>query len=172
MQKYRYIFITCILSVILLIPFYLRQKDPRLEIYPSVILPSGAGLVQVNNNEINIKTLEIWIFKKDWQKINFEEFLGEIPSWYIYSLVEYEFGLKSKSELFTVNRIPYQFKFGNILFSDNNRSEVRSWLRKRLEILNSSYNFFIIKEAQITFDENMHFKKKEIVNEKLFDVSQ
>lgn len=169
--KYKYIFFTLLLIFVLGIPFYLKQKDARLEIFPAIIFPSGAGLVKLDK-EWKSSSLEIWIFKNSWKKITVEDFLDEIPPWFIYTLTDRKFGLKPLNEQFRVSHIPFTFNFGEIYSNEKNDNQVRVWLRKKLEAQGATKMIFKIKRLNIVFNKKMQIQRKELVNETFIDVSQ
>jgi hypothetical protein len=77
------------------VPFIikLRYGEP-LEVYPSIILPSGAYLVKIKNDTLNIYYSKIYVknSQSQWVVVNVEDILKPIPVQYFYTLSANNFG--------------------------------------------------------------------------------
>lgn len=162
--------LTFVLFLVLWGPFILKLKDPRLEMYPAIIFPSGAGVVKTQLDFLTAKKYEIYGCKNDPVEISKKEFFGDIPVWYFHAVLQGNFGLERYSEKFKLYKPPIQFEIKNT-FTTESVSETKKWLRTRLQELGFEDSSLILRQYEMIY--NVKTKKLEterIVNEKVYDL--
>ncbi len=101
MNQYPNLSLTLLLAFILLPPFALKTLSSRLEPYPAIIFPAGAGKVDVGAREISFRMTSLWgKHEKDntWTRVDVETFWAPIPTQYFGAIVRNSLGLKSAEE--------------------------------------------------------------------------
>lgn len=127
------------LLLILIIPFLLREKyGHNAELFPAVMLPSGAIKVPVGPHERSIKEVNIYGQKNfgEWEKVNTIALLSPIPTQYHKAILYKEFGIK-KTTIKNSSSSSFIAQLKNKLkpreASDIERDSIKIWLKDRLE---------------------------------------
>lgn len=168
MRNYPYLILSLILILVLGIPFILKLKDPRLEIYPAVIFPSGDNIVKTSNSKVSFYQYELYAYNPVLRKIDKDELLGNIPVQYFYPIYEGHFGLEKYSEEFKLYKPPISFRIQNN-YSSHSVEETKNWLKKRLRNSGYSDSVFMVKVFKSTFNlKSQSLESKNEVNEKVF----
>ncbi|NJL83155.1 MAG: hypothetical protein HC890_09725 [Chloroflexaceae bacterium] len=90
---------TILIATILIIPFTLKTFfNYKLEPSIAVILPSGAGKINLNEEVISVRQLSLYGYDSqgDLVKIDPEELLYPLPDRFIYAIASNNFGLQQK----------------------------------------------------------------------------
>ena len=100
-NKFRTIFI---ISVLLVLPFLIKTIDFKLEIFPSVILPSHSDKIKTNR-DVNLVKLELYgiDISGHQKKLNQKKFFKNIPVKYSPWIIRNNFGLNQKREVIIVS---------------------------------------------------------------------
>jgi hypothetical protein len=127
------------LLLILMIPFILREMyGHNAELFPAVMLPSGAIKVPVGIHETSVKEINIYAQKSsgEWEKVNTAVFLSPIPTQYHKAILSKEFGVK-KTDIKNLNPSNFIAQLKNRLksreASDLEKDSIKIWLKNKLE---------------------------------------
>lgn len=168
MNKYFYTILSLVLVILLFVPFMLKLKDSRLEIYPAVIFPSGAGLVNNEEQLIIIHHFDFYGYKDDLVLIDKNRFFGDIPIWYSYAILEGKFGLEKYINEFKLYKPPIKFQIRNN-FTAASVQETKKWIREQLREQNFKDSLLIVKNYRLKYNlETQTLHSKEVVNEQIF----
>ncbi len=122
-----------LLFAALLGPFVLREISQELEIYPAVLMPVGASMVELNDSTITFGEYELVVITADSTAyaVRPAELMGSIPRNYIFPLARSSFGLA---------RPRYQTRWTNWFGKERNwtpaeRRQTINWLRSRMKQL-------------------------------------
>ncbi len=175
-----------IFSVYLLIPFILMvmfNYSSKVEAYPAILMPGGAGKLDLTKEEIEFSSHTVWALDKDGNLTNItnSEVFSEIPSHFMPKLIEYNFGLEIED--FAVNptishrvnantgsvkvRIKSIFKKYIALRKIKNSGTARDWLKKRLEQNNFQKDSIILRQMRISVEPKTRQKTAaKVINER------
>lgn len=152
---------TIIFLLILSIPFFLRWKE--LEPYPSVLMPEGAHIYYRVNGNINVPY--DFLYAKnlvgEWQKVNIDSFMGQVPVQYYPYVVSKIFNSDSIMRNSRRFRIMEELSIDNrYKWAGNERQVLNAWVKERLTAqgLNSS----AIK--RVGYDELIATSTKKVVS--------
>ncbi|MDJ0742560.1 MAG: hypothetical protein QNJ32_04255 [Xenococcaceae cyanobacterium MO_167.B27] len=101
MNQYPNCWLTLLLAFILLPPFALKTLSERLEPYPAIILPSGAGKIDVSVREVSFNRTSLWgkhEKNNTWTRISLETFWPPIPRQYFQPIVRNSLSLKLENQ--------------------------------------------------------------------------
>ena len=163
---------TILLSIALFFPFILRTLSSTLEPYPSILLPSGAGKINLKKEVIKVNNLSIYgyDFQGKLQKVDAVKFLAPIPSQYLYSIARNEFGLSTKTtEEIWIGGFGKSIKLDRKLkpINPENQKLAKLWLSDRLSQLGLSTSSILIRyELRKLAINSGKEVSKEIINEK------
>ena len=123
------------LFFILIIHLFLRFYG--VEPYPAVLLPAGGGSIKKVNNQIDLKSKNLYALDNmgNWKKINITRFLYPIPISYIPNVISNNFGFdvdssSMKSKGFKILR---KLHIVNVsIKSKEEIEEVKNWLKRKL----------------------------------------
>lgn len=161
---------TVLLSFILFVPFILKILNSELEPYPAIILPSGAGKININSKFIEVNNLSIYGYKQGkLQRLDPESFLKPIPSQYIHSIAKNEFGLyKKQQENLHLKILRKKLKLKRKFINFKNQKLAKIWLSKKLKKHQLSPYFIVIRYELRKLDiDNGKELSKQIKNEKI-----
>lgn len=163
--KYINILNTLLILLLLGIPFVIKTIDMRLEIFPSVILPSSSGTINIKENVFVNKT-ELYgvLINKDTVELNKSKFMGKIPLHYLENLISNKFGLKPflvRNEKTNKFSITYNV---HSKVSDAEIKETKIWLRNRLREQHCNDSILIIKKRSIELSPNRVIINKNAIN--------
>ncbi len=171
MRKYPFLLLSISLLLFLGVPFILKLKDPRLEIYPAVIFPSGEGKVKTNQEQYKVFSIELYGYKNGLAKIDKKKFLQRVPVQYLYTIVEGNFGLEEYAEEFKLYKPPVKFTLRNN-FSQETLKITKSWLRERLREQQMNDSAFVLRQYLNTYNVTTKLaESKEILDEKIFKLN-
>ena len=153
----KYILLTIFLSIFLFVPFILKSYNHNFEIYPSIIMPSGASLVK-KTGSINFTSYELY-GKKDGRlyKIDIKKFLEPIPAQYFYAMRKSEFGFEPTSEEFDFLNYGLTFRTYN-RFDSGELKTTQNFYRNKLQKLNFDDSLFIYREYLNTIENSKVLK--------------
>ena len=164
-ENYNYIILTVGLIFFLLIPFVLKLKDQRLEVFPAVIMPSGAGLIN-KKDSITFTTYELYGKRKDSiERIEIKEFLKPIPEWYINHISESNFGLEPFSQEFKLYKSPIKFVNFN-RYSEKEVEKAKTFYQEKLVKLGYDDSLLIFRNYKIQLKDSV--KNKILIHEKYY----
>lgn len=171
-MKFKYITITLIIFLLLFLPFLLKTIDMRLELFPSVILPSSSGTINIDKNRV-VTRMELHgiSLNEDTLQLDKSDFLKPIPKHYLDRLLSYKFGLKEfKYENTKTNKFAIPFKIrSKVTAAEIN--ETKAWLRSRLRKLGCFDSVLIIKRRGIVISPNMSIiDKNSVVNDTVYNL--
>lgn len=149
-SKFKNINLFIFLLIFLGVPYALRIIDYRTEIYPSVVLPFGAGTVNPGD-EISLKIYEIYGYTKDGSLkiLDKSRFLQHIRVGYFDFLYEDRFGLKaSGGHHFNTTRLGIPVSMENKVSAED-KEETKIWLRERLQEQGCKDSVLILKKTQV-----------------------
>ena len=169
----------------LLVPFALSTTAPRLEPYPSIVLPGGADQVRVDQREITSWQMKLWgkNEKGTWIELDPRVFLSPIPVWYVEGIVNREFGLSAAAS----ESVPL-LHFGrvaNALFhtetpvisrpqpSRAELSQTRAWLRAHLHDAGATTSVLRVTIEKVVFEiPGAHSVSRAVVVERVYQLDQ
>lgn len=149
----------------LLIPFILKLKDQRLEIFPSVIMPAGASLIH-KNDSITFGTYELYAKRNDSiKRLEIKEFLKPIPEWYVGHIAQSNFGLESYSQEFKLYKPPIKFINFN-RFTKSELEKTKKFYQKRLKNLGFDDSLLIYRNYRVQLRDSV--QNKILAREKIY----
>lgn len=163
-----YLKISLLVLVLLIVPFVLRIVSPGLEVYPSIVLPSGAGKVRITEGLLTYMTTEIYaktVRSGNLVRLDVAEFLRPIPVQYFHNVVECGFGLDSSYRKEIKSLLFQPIKIDLVKVNEAERAETKSWLRSRLREAGCRDSLLIVQRRALTYDVN----SRELQNDNLFD---
>ena len=158
MNQYPNCSLTLLLTFILLPPFALTTLKPHLEPYPAIILPSGAGKIDVGSKDISFTRIDLWGKReKDntWTRIDLETFWPPIPQQYFYPIVRNSLGLKLEQDEIIKPTKGIGGIINKILSNKITPSEVddaKRWWRKKLVQSGYDSDEIMITSEKVKFD--------------------
>lgn len=168
--KYKYITITLLTFLLLFLPFLLKTIDMRLELFPSVILPSSSGTIDISKNRV-VSRMELHgiALNKDTLQLDKGDFLKPIPKHYLDKLLSYKFGLEEfKEEHTKTNKFSIPFKIRSKV-TEAEINETKAWLRSKLRKLGCLDSVLIIKRRSIVISPEMSvIDNKTVVNDTIY----
>lgn len=142
-------------SLCLGIPFVLRTVCPALEIYPSIVFPARATLVDVSDSDITYSQLELYGLKNGNEvRLDPISFLDPIPLQYLGVLFERDFGLdpeKPKQVYFKYLSIP-NIQIDRSKITAEERAETEKWLQERLIEESCAADTLILRKRKSSID--------------------
>ena len=171
-KNYGYILLTIILSLILIIPFVLKLRNPGLEIYPGIIFPSGAGTFKKTTEIVTIPTFEVYGCKNGIKQVKFSQFFKNVPGQYFSTLRSGNFGLEKFEGVRKIYTPEISFKVEND-FNQSNLKKAQYWFKERLREQNMQDSIFILREYKIDYNINTkNVVSKKLVDERIFDLNE
>lgn len=163
-NNYNYLILTIGLIFFLLFPFILKLKDHRLEIFPSVIMPAGAGLIH-KKDSITFGTYELYAKRNDSiTRIEVKEFLKPIPEWYVSHIARSNFGLDLYSQEFKLYKPPIKFTNFN-RFTNSELIKAQEFYQTRLRSLGFDDSLLIYRDYKVQLRDSA--QNKILVREKI-----
>ena len=139
---------TIFLSAALFLPFFIKLVNPKLELYPAIILPSGAGKIDLKEKSIEVQNLSIYGYNTQGklQKIDVVNFLAPIPRQYLYGIAETEFGLSTQTvDEIKIRGLEKRIEVKRRLISLEKQKLAKAWLSKQLGELGLSTSSILIR---------------------------
>ena len=144
MNRYPNFWLTLLLAIILIPPFVLRTLSERLELYPSILLPSGATRIYLGDKNVTFNRISLWgkhEKNNTWKRINLETFWSPFPRQYFFPIVKNSLGLEldnkkitRTSDKFLINKVAQTM---NKIWSDkitpDEVNDAKDWWRKKLD---------------------------------------
>jgi hypothetical protein len=133
--------VTLTLAVCFVVPFGLRLLAPRLEPYPAVLLPSGAGKIHVGDGRVEFTSNQVWALSPDrrWQRVDCRELLRPIPVQYLGMLVNNKFGLRDDVQApVTLKKLGLRLPIGRPPATAEHKNVTKRWLAAGLSRLGLS----------------------------------
>ncbi len=156
-NNYNYLILTIGLIFFLLLPYMLKLKNRRLEIFPAVIMPAGASLIH-KKDSISFRSHEIYAKRNDSiTRIDVKEFLNPIPEWYLSHIALSNFGLASYSREIKLDKIPIRFTNFN-RFSNSELIKAQKFYQARLKNLGFDDSLFIYRSYKIQLRDSVQNK--------------
>jgi hypothetical protein len=170
--KYKYTVLTVLIFLLLFLPFVLKTLDMRLEIFPSVILPSSSGTIDIDKN-VTVSRMELYGIAQnnDTLQIDKGQFMQPIPKHYLYQLLRNDFGLNAyEYEHAKTNRFALPFKLKSKVTTDE-ITETKAWIRRRIRDLGYKDSVLIVKNRRIVMAPDMSIlDKTTVVNDTIYDL--
>ncbi|MGI9551689.1 MAG: hypothetical protein ACR2MT_10845 [Aurantibacter sp.] len=170
--KFKNIALFIFLIVILGVPTVLRIIDYRLEAYPSIILPFGAGQVELGD-EVKITVNEVYGYSPEGHLKNLDksQFLQCIRVRYFKFLYEDRFGLKEiENQNFETVRFGIAINRESKV-SEEDRMLTKEWLRERLREQGCNDSLLILKKTFVVVKSNGNFHQDTtVVNDAIFEL--
>lgn len=161
----KYLILTVVLFALLIPPFIIKLKNRNLEIFPSIIMPSGAGLIY-KDELITFAAYELYAKQNGvLKKVEIKSFLAPIPEWYINHIAQSDFGFDSVSNEITITKFPITFRNFN-RFVSSELPNVKTFYKKKLQKIGFDDSLFIYRNYNIQVLDS--FKNKILVNEKTY----
>lgn len=147
MNQYPNLWLTSLLALTLIPPFALKFRYPDLEPYPAIILPSGAGKVNVTAKEISFIRDSFWGKRENdtWTRIDKKAFFEPIPVRYLHPLARDSFGLNSAAGKNVI--LPKGVSVSTKKVTPSEVQSTKHWLRQRL-----AQSGYATDELMITFE--------------------
>lgn len=165
---------TTFLSIVLFVPFVMKTANSQLEPYPALLLPAGAGKLNLEEKIIKVNTIAIYGYdlQGKLQKIDSQEFLAPIPRHYLYAIVDNEFGLSTKTiDEIWLRGLGEKIERKRKPISPENQKLAKFWLSKRLSILGLSTSSILLRDEIKTLEINSGKElSREINNEKIISL--
>jgi len=166
--KNKYTILSFILFIILVVPFYLRYRDSRFEVYPAILLPSGASTIKRNGDTLILKKLEIKT--PEGKYLPSQNVFGEIKEWHIPYLRESDFGMNSVNERQTLiyNPVHIELERSN-RFKPCDSNKVIEYFRNNLKLSGIDIDYIVLETWEIYLN-SKDFKllnKEEVSSEKI-----
>lgn len=143
----KYLLSTVALLLFLFLPFIFRSSFVKLELFPAIIMPSGSKKVNLTNEFIEFKNLNLYGLDIDTgqeKKLNHTIFFGQIPVRYLPSVVKNGFGIDPHME-----KKHMIFK-SNAIITKEDVAEGKKFLRNQLRGQNCQDSVLIVKN-EISF---------------------
>lgn len=170
--KYRFSAFALFMVVVLFVPSIIKVIDMRLELFPSVILPSSSGTIKIDQDR-KVKRMELHgiTIQGDTIELDKGDFLNPIPEHYLYRLLLNDFGLKEyQYENTKTNRLALPFRLQSKV-SKEDINETKVWLRDRLQKLGCSDSVLIVKKRLITISPDMSILNRDnVINDTIYDL--
>lgn len=153
--RYPHISAAAVLLTVLGVPFFLRTVAPAFEVYPSLVFPARATLVDVASGEVTYVQREL-IGLREGQEVRLDpiRFLEPIPLQYLGVLFDRAFSLDPNDE----RRIYFKYlpvkerTVPRSQISEEEREETRNWLASRLEALGCDSDQLILRKKRYIVD--------------------
>ena len=135
-MKYPNTLYTVVLLMVLVVPFAVAFLASPLEPDPTVILPSGAGLIKTTEDHMDLSRTSLYgkvLGSDSWTRLSPAQFLSPIPAEFFPPLAQRYFGLR------TVEPAPYRTRVGVVLtvsprkVDEKEVASAKQWLRTRLK---------------------------------------
>ena len=176
LKKYKYIYFYLTLGIIFFIPLGLKfiGKANKLEVYPSIVLPTGATLLESSNDNFIYKRTVLLAYKDGQNKleeINIENFLSPIPNQYLFAIYDNDFGLDIKKKnniIFRTDLIDTLHYRNNYHFSLDMLSNTKAWYRKKLVIQGFEESKFIARILEY----NASISTQDVIDISIIDEKQ
>lgn len=163
----KYILLTLALVSFLLIPYIFKLKNPQLEVFPSIIMPAGAGLIY-KKDSITFRTYELYAKKSNSvERLDIKKFLNPIPEWYVGHIAQSNFGLEPYYQEFKLYKPPIKFRNFN-RFKPSELSSTKSFYRDKLQKLGYDDSILIYRNYKIQVRDSV--KSKILVSEKIYNL--
>lgn len=170
--RYKYTVFTVLIFLLLVVPFVLKTIDMRLEIFPSVILPSSSGTIDIDR-DFTVGSVELYGIAQnnDTLKIDKGDFMKPIPKHYLTLLVKNDFGLAEyEYEHTRTNRFGVPFKLKSKVTKDE-ITETKVWIRERLGKLGYRDSVLILKNHRTIIAPDMSIRgKTNIINDTIYEL--
>ena len=168
--RYKNILYFTLLCLFLFPPFVIRSIDLRLEVFPSVLLPSYASLTKVNKEKtIYLTRLFALDNDRNRQEIDRSAFFKGMPPHYSNYIIANNFGLDTNQ---IQNHRTGRFDIPYITISkisDEERNETKLWMRNRLIEMGFNDSLLIVGQKKLTISANRTFHmNKNIENDTVF----
>lgn len=161
---------TIFLLAALFLPFSMKTAHSKLEPYPAIILPSGAGKLNLQEGVIKVNNLAIYgyDFQGKLQKIDAKKLLDPIPNQYLYAVVDNEFGLSTKiTDEVLLRGLDKKIEIKRKVPNSKDRRLAQVWLAGKLSDLRLSNSSIIVRYELRQLEINTGREvSKEIENEK------
>ncbi|MDQ8185162.1 hypothetical protein [Pelagicoccus sp. SDUM812002] len=169
-----------LISAILLSPFVLRTVSHQLEVYPSVVLPSGAVLANSDSTAITATKTELIgrnVSDSAEVALDARKLIAPLPINYLPKLLESQFALAAPpSHSLRFKYIPKPFRPEKLslprkLVSEEDERQVRSLLRERLQQQDCSTDTLTIRRTKFLIDKaTREVSQVEITDEVTIDL--
>ncbi|PWH83191.1 hypothetical protein DIS18_01160 [Algibacter marinivivus] len=157
---------------LLIVPFLLKTIDSRLEIFPSVILPSNSNPIDISK-DISLTKLDLYGIDNlgNQKKLDYNKFFKNIPISYSHWIIRNNFGLNNKQNLsFKTTKLGITFKTKSKV-TNQEVIKTKKWLQKRLLIQECSDSLLIIKNTKLIISKDTRkLKEKLFVNDTIFEL--
>lgn len=157
-MRYKSILYFILLNLFLWPPFIIRSVDPRLEIFPSIVLPSYASLVKMNKEEtIYLKRPYAYVKNGSLKEVDKAKFFEGIHGNYSAYIIANHFGLDTtqiKKQYTGRFKIPYTVKSK---VTEQERAETKIWIRNRLANMGYNDSILVIATKKIDVSKNRTF---------------
>ena len=168
--KYKYSTLSLLIFLLLFLPFLIKTIDMRLELFPSVILPSSSGTIKIDENR-TVRKMELHGIRPngDTIELNKGAFLKPIPKHYLDKLLGNKFGLKEfKYEHTKTIKLGLPFKIQSKV-TKAEINETKAWIRGRLRTLGCLDSVLIIKRRNIVISPEMSIiDRNTVVNDTIY----
>jgi len=157
-QKYKYLLFYTILGILLVVPLGLKfiAKANKLEVYPSIVLPTGATLLESNSDYLVYKRVVVLAKSQktnSLEELKIKDFLSPIPKHYLFAIYDNDFGLNLEKK----NKISFRTSLIKEFYFRNNKSftpsmidQTKKWYQEKLKNLGFSTEVFIAKTLEYT----------------------
>lgn len=136
---------------VLLIPFLLKHKSSSFEIYPSIVMPVGASLMDLRDS-ISYITDELYGEKEGKvQRIDVGLFLAPIPRWYFPAIIKSSFGLEPVEKVYSVQGFPFSMRNYN-RFSEEELTKAKKMYRSRLKAMGFNDSYFLYRRYAVKIE--------------------
>ena len=165
LKKHKYTTRFILIIIVLGAPYTLKLLSSKLEIYPSIILPAGAGKVSHTDGRFQFTATTLHCTdattgKETTQQIG--DFLYPIPRQYFKSILANDFGLnpgKEQTIRFRKKVLPLLTrKLPNLTYSHSavlhpdNIEETKAWLRGRLRTVGCTPEGLLVRQSNVVLD--------------------
>jgi hypothetical protein len=165
---YPYTLTFFLLILVLFIPFLLRFKEPRLEIYPAILFPTGAELLKINDGSRFFQTYEIFGLKDTLAPLNKSEWMGEIPKQYYNYILKGNLGLEPYSSHFNFLIPSLKFEEKNYL-DEASITETMTFFKNKLTEQGFKDSVLVVKSFKKKYSiESKQLQSQELIYEKTF----
>lgn len=168
-MKFKYIAISTVVFLFLFLPFALKTIDMRLEIFPSVILPSSSGTIKIDKNK-TVGKVELYGIMQNGDTLELDkgDFMKPMPKHYLDRLLDNKFGLKEFTvEQAKTNKFGLPFKIKSKV-TKAEISETKVWLRNRLKTLGCLDTVLIVKQRRIVISPEMSILESSVENDTIY----
>jgi len=168
--KFKNIIYFILLFLFLGVPFGIKNIDPRLEMFPGVILPSGGSKYPLTA-EFRLPIHELYGFtgKGIEKRLDKTLFMYPIPKKNSEAIISADFGLNEyRTHDFKTSRLGLRYELESKI-SKKDITATKVWIRSKLRNQGCLDSFLVVKKEQFVIArDGSYYKDTTILNDTIF----